>query len=120
MMRDRLVFDLVLDELKTRQANRVEREMVRPVGVRRRQRRRAQIAKRLQPLSKDRMHAFVALQVDAANLACPIVEVVVRGQFVKLRTTLNVLRTASLDQTQETLVLRLVSRRAKMLRDVSL
>src|SRR6185369_6395971 len=97
-----------------------EREMVRSVGVRRRQCRRTQIAKRLQPLSKDRAHSFVALQVDATNLAGAVVEVVVRRQFVILRPTLNVLRTASLDQTQKTFVLRLVTRRAKMLRDVSL
>src|SRR5688500_1716525 len=94
--------------------------MIRAVGIRRCQCRRTEIAKRLQPLSEDRPHRLVTLQINASNLPRAVVEIVVSGKFVVLRTTRNPLRTASPDQTQKDLVLRLTRRLSKVLRNISL
>jgi hypothetical protein len=65
----RVVLERILNELKSRQANRIKREMVGAAGVANGDRVRAEVGKRLQPRLEDRPHRVVALEIDAANFS---------------------------------------------------
>src|SRR6185295_6533458 len=78
----RVVFDLVLDKLKSRQTNRIERKVVRAAGVGDRERACAHVSERRQPLPEEGANAFVALQVNSANLAGAIVEIEITTQLL--------------------------------------
>src|SRR6266404_4321387 len=75
MMRSRVVFNRVLNELKSRQADSIKRQVIRAAGVRDRKRLRAEIPEGREPLPEQRPHRFVALEIDAANFSGAIVEV---------------------------------------------
>src|SRR5262249_467631 len=81
----RVVFDFVLDELKAGQPDRGEREVIGAAGIAAGQRRRPQIAEGLKPGAEDRTYGLVALQVDAANLARPVVEVEIGRELLVSR-----------------------------------
>src|SRR5262245_38627970 len=70
--------------------------MIGAAGVSAGQSGRSQIAKRLEPGAENRAHGFVALQVDAANLARAVVEVeigreLIVGRFERDRSLLSLL-----------------------------
>src|SRR5215213_2224312 len=79
-----VVFDLILNKLEPRQTNRVKREVVRTAGVRDRERGCAQISERRQPLPEEGPNSFVALQVNATNLARAVIEIVVSTKLLVL------------------------------------
>src|SRR5262245_17275493 len=93
--------------------------MIRAASVGSRYCRRLEIAKRLQPLSKDRTHRLVPLQVHAPNSPGAIVEIVISRQLVVLSAARNLWRGASHDHPHETSILRIICWGAEMLRDVS-
>src|SRR5688572_30442529 len=84
MVCTRVVFDLVLDKLKSRQANRIESQVVRAARVGDRECACTHVSERHQPLPEQCTNAFVALQVDSANLAGAIVEIEVATQLLVL------------------------------------
>src|SRR6267143_3670724 len=84
MMRARVVFNFVLNELKPRQANAIKGKMIGAAGVCYRQRRGALIAERHQPLAKERADIFITLQINAANLTCAIVQIEVDVKLIVL------------------------------------
>src|SRR4029434_1988118 len=81
----RVVFDLALNELEAGQSDRVEREVIGPAGVPAGQRSRPQVTERFEPGAEDRAHGLVALQIDAANLARPVVEVEIGRELLVSR-----------------------------------
>src|SRR5678815_2431414 len=80
----RVVLNLVLNKLKSRQTDPIKREMVRTAGIRDRKRRCAEVSERREPLTKQRTHGFVALQVNATNLAGAVIEIVISTQLLVL------------------------------------
>src|SRR5215213_5590670 len=78
----RVVFDLVLDKLEAWQTDSIKRQVVRTAGVCDRERGCAQISERRKPLPKERTNRFVALQVNATNLARAVIEIVVGTQLL--------------------------------------
>src|SRR5689334_24655403 len=84
MVRTRVVFNLVLNKLEARQTNPIKRQVVRTAGVSDRERGRAQIAERRQPLTEERTNSFVALQVNATNLARAVIEIEIAAQLLVL------------------------------------
>src|ERR1041385_1480341 len=82
MVRARVVFNLVLDELEARQSDCVERKVISATGVGKSQRLGPQIAKRCQPLTEQAGNLIVALQVHAADLARAVVEIEIAGELV--------------------------------------
>src|ERR1051325_440237 len=91
MVRARVVFNLVLDELKSRQANAIKRLMIGTAGVRDRNRLRVplilvgNIAEGGEPLLKDRPHCIVALEINPANPSGPVVELEIAGELLVFR-----------------------------------
>src|SRR5882724_4502352 len=82
MVRTRVVFNLVLNEVKSREAHRIERQMVCATSVGDGKRGRAQISEGHQPLAKQWPHCFVVLQIDAANLSGSVIEIKIRTKIV--------------------------------------
>src|SRR5687768_11121324 len=81
-MRTGVVFDLVLDELKTRQADTIERLVIRSAGVRHRKRLRTEVCEWCEPCFEVRSNRRIALHVNAADLSRPVVEIVVGRELV--------------------------------------
>src|SRR5215470_13303214 len=81
MMGPRLVLDRILDELETRNADRVERKVVGSTGVTHGKRGHAQVPEGLHPCFEDWRHGFVFLHVHAADLPRTIVHVKVSSNF---------------------------------------
>jgi len=80
VMRSSFVFHGVLNELKTRQPDRVEGKMISAPSAANGKRRGAHVPEGLEPKSEDGSDHVVVLKVNTANLACPIVEIEV-GSF---------------------------------------
>ena len=59
--------------------------MIRSAGIRKRKRLSTQVAERRQPLAEQRSDSIIPLQIDAANLACAVIEIEIAGQLVVLR-----------------------------------
>src|SRR5579859_6419498 len=85
VMRARLVLDRVLDELESWNAYCIEREVIRSASVAHCERVHSQIFELLHPRLENGLHCRVALHVDAANLACAIVDVEISGDLGLLR-----------------------------------
>src|SRR5579871_97924 len=79
-MRAAAILQRILNELECRQTDTVERDVVRAPRVPNRQRGRAQILQRLHPSLEDWTRLVVVLDVDAADLAAAVVEVIVSGK----------------------------------------
>ena len=80
-MSARVVLDFILDELKSRQADAVERLMIGAARVRDRDCAGAHVAERRQPLSEEIAHAAIALQVNAANFSGAVIEIEIAGKL---------------------------------------
>jgi hypothetical protein len=74
------VFDLILDELEAGQADGIERLVVGTARIADRYGRGAEIMEGLQPLGEDVAAGFVALQIDATDLACTVVDIEIGGE----------------------------------------
>jgi hypothetical protein len=85
MVHARAVVERILDELESRQPDRVEVEVVGAARAADRDRAGSQVGERLEPLFEDRAHAIVALQVDAANPARSVVDVEIARELCVLR-----------------------------------
>src|ERR1041384_2457549 len=81
----RVVFNLILNKLESRQTNRVKRQVIGAARFRDRERVRAHISERREPLPEQRTNAFVPLQINAANLARAVIEIEVAAQIFVLR-----------------------------------
>src|ERR1043165_528824 len=81
----RVVFNLILNKLEPRQTNHVKRQVIRAARVRDRERGRAHVSERSEPLPEQRSNAFVALQVNTADLARAVIEIEVAAQVFVLR-----------------------------------
>ena len=77
----REVFDLILDKLKSGKSDAVEREVIRSADRVDRNGRRVEVLERCEPFLEDRPQGFIALEIDAADLARPVVEIVVSREF---------------------------------------
>src|SRR5262245_29660045 len=75
MVRAAVVFQRVLDELKTGQAHTVEREVIGAARVRRRKRERAHVGERSEPGAENWPNCFVPLQIDATDFARAVIEI---------------------------------------------
>ena len=71
----RLVFDGVLDELKSGQADLVEGNVVGAAGAADGKRGHAHGLERLHPFLENGPHRFVSLQVDAANFSRAVIHI---------------------------------------------
>lgn len=72
-----LVVHGVLDELEARQADGVEGEMVRAAGIARGESGCGEVGQGSEPLFEDRANGVVALEIDATDATCAIIQVVV-------------------------------------------
>ena len=70
-----LVVEIVLDELETGNADRIEAQVIGAAGVAHRDGGDAEVLQRRDPLRKDGRDRRVALEIDAANLARAVVDV---------------------------------------------
>src|SRR6185369_6756088 len=84
-MRSCVVFNLVLNKLKSRQADRIERQVVRSASIRDRQRVCTRVFEWRQPLPKQRTNAFIPLHVNPANLAGAVIEIEVTTELLVFR-----------------------------------
>ena len=85
VVRARVVFDFILDELKSRQADAIERLMVRAARVRNRNRAGAHIAEGHQPLSEKISEGAIALQVDTANFSGAVIQIEIARELFIVR-----------------------------------
>src|SRR5438270_2068347 len=74
-MRAGVVFDLILDELESRNASAVKREMIRATSVAHGDSGHAQVFEGLHPFHKNRRDSLVFLKVNAANLPRAVIEI---------------------------------------------
>src|SRR6476620_4478322 len=87
----RVVFNLILNKLKSGQADTIKGKMIGAAGVRNRKRVRAPevltrpIPERRQPLPEDRADSFVALHVHAADFAGAVIEIEVCVKLIVFR-----------------------------------
>src|SRR5439155_16290573 len=89
MVRPRVIVERILDKLKTGQPNSIEGKVIGSAGVADGERVHSEVAERLHPRGKDRGHHFVLLQIDAANLARSIIDVIVVVELSMLREGLH-------------------------------
>src|ERR1700747_528029 len=85
MMRSGLIRHWVLDELKPRNTDSVERLMISASSVAHCQRGHAEISEGLHPGFENRGDCLVLLKINAANLSRSVVYVEIRGDFGLLR-----------------------------------
>ncbi len=120
-MRARFVFDGILNELKSWNAGRIERQMIGAARIAHGECGHAEILERAHPAFKNRRDRLIFLQVNAANLARAVVHVEIRRHPGLLRLHRD---RASFVPQQGRLVLhqRIVDRRprAEVMLDVSL
>src|SRR5215831_21202464 len=88
MVRPRVIFDFILNELKSRQPNGIERQMVGTAGIRDSQRCKGilfrssdHISERRKPGPEDRPNLLVPLHVDSTDFPGAVVEVEVTREF---------------------------------------
>src|ERR1043166_9535014 len=86
MVRATLIIDRVLDELKSREADRVKGGVVGIAGVGQRQRLGAQVGKWFKPSPEKRTHGFITLHINTANFPRPIVEIEIGAEIFIFRT----------------------------------
>src|SRR5437867_556356 len=85
----RVVVQRILDELKAGEAHSIEGEVISSAGVADGERVHAEIVEGDHPRGKYRGHHFIPLQIDAANLAGAIVDVVVGIELGVLRRRIH-------------------------------
>src|SRR5215472_15826767 len=85
MVRARIVFDLVLDELEAGEPDGIERKVIGAAGIRKRERLGAQVAEGREPLAKQICDPGVSLQINAANLPGAAIEIEVAGESLIFR-----------------------------------
>src|SRR5438046_10280495 len=84
MVRPRVIVERILDKLKTGQPNSIEGKVIGSAGVADGERVHSEVAEGHHPRGKERGHHFVPLQIDAANLARSMIDVIVG---IELSTT---------------------------------
>src|SRR5437899_6244507 len=84
-MRAALVLDGILNELEARQADGVEREVVSASGIRKTERLRLQIRKRLKPAAEKRPRRLIALHIDPSDFSGAIVQIEVSAEPLVVR-----------------------------------
>ena len=83
VVRAREIIDRILNELKTGQPHRIERQMIGAAGVADGHGGGAEIVERSQPGLENRPHGVVALQIHAADPTGAVIEIEIGGkQFV--------------------------------------
>jgi hypothetical protein len=85
MMRTGIIFQFVLDELETGNANRIKRQVIGTARIFDGECFCAQLIKRSQPTVKDGSHLLVTLQVYSPDLSAAIVQVVISSDLLMLR-----------------------------------
>ena len=80
----RVVFERILNELETGEADGVVRKMIGAAGVLNRDGVHPHRLERLHPFAENRPCGFVALQIDAAEFAAAIVNVEVNVKLALL------------------------------------
>src|SRR5271165_7611646 len=89
MMCARFVFDRILNELKSRNADCVEGQMIGAAGVAHGERGHAEILEGFHPGFEDGRDGFVLLKINTANLTRAVVDVEIGGDFRLLRLYRN-------------------------------
>src|SRR6059058_1334059 len=89
MVSARVVVQRILDKLKTGQADRIEGQVIGAAGVADGERVHAEVVERLHPGGEDGGHHFIALEIDAADFAGAIVNVVVGVELGMFRRRLH-------------------------------
>src|SRR3972149_2777641 len=94
-MGPRIVLYGVLNELETRKADRIEREVVRSSGVGEGDRFRCRIIERCKPLAENAACFLVPLQVNSSESAGAVVMIEIYGEFLVSRFCLQRSRCSS-------------------------
>ena len=92
VVRARVVVHRILDELEAGEADGVVRKMIGAAGVTDRQSGHAEIVERNHPGIEEGRDHFIALEIDAANFAGAVVDVVVGVEFGVLWGDLDEMR----------------------------
>src|SRR6266513_4139202 len=92
MVRPRVIVERIFDKLKTEQPKSIEGKVIGSAGVADAERVHSEVAEGLHPRGKDRGHHIVPLQIDAANLARSIIDVIVGIELSMLRERLHYFR----------------------------
>src|SRR5262249_7314662 len=89
VMGTRVIVQWVLDELKTRETYRVEREMVSSLRAAVGEGGDAEIPERRHPRLEDRSHHSITLEIDPADPSRAVIQVEVAGELRMLRLGLH-------------------------------
>src|SRR5207249_4568576 len=89
MVSARVVVQRILDKLKTGQADRIEGQVIGAAGVADGERIHTEVVERFHPGGEDGGHHFIALEIDAADFAGAIVNVVVGVELGMFRRRLH-------------------------------
>src|SRR5262245_26149267 len=84
MVRACAVFDIVLDELKSRKPDGIEREVIGAACIRDRKGRSIHLFEGQEPFAKDGADGLIALQIDSANFASAVVEVEIDRKLIEV------------------------------------